>query len=322
MSVKKASTSKAPESDPNEQIILSIAAAAGTKGCFDEDIVKTLPNLPGEQRVACINRLIAKRLLDVYQIGNKIAYKARTPDSDPADLKGADNEEKIVYEIVKEAGNKGIWMRDIRLKSNLQPTVLNKILKSLENKKIIKAVKSVTAYKKKVYMLFELEPDSTLTGGSWYSDQDFESEFVDVLNQQCYRYLIEIKQKYEMDPSNVKKGPVAFYNQISVHPKQVCKFISDLGISKIPLSEEDIKTILDTLLYDGKVERRVTLNGDYTYRAVNSIVDSPGLVSLPCGVCPVIKECNDNGVVSPFMCPYLTTWGKKSLVKMQAPEDF
>ena len=38
-------------------------------------------------------------------------------------------------------------------------------------------------------MLFSLEPDITVTGGAWYSDQDFESEFVEVLNQQCYKFL-------------------------------------------------------------------------------------------------------------------------------------
>lgn len=88
--------------------------------------------------------LYVQRLLDIYQVGGKLAYKTKTQDtSEPSDLKGADNEEKIVYGLIKEAGNKGIWMRDIRFKSNLQPTVLNKILKSFENKKIIKAVKSV-----------------------------------------------------------------------------------------------------------------------------------------------------------------------------------
>ena len=38
-------------------------------------------------------------------------------------------------------------------------------------------------------MLYNLEPDSSVTGGAWYSDQDFESEFVDVLNQQCFKFL-------------------------------------------------------------------------------------------------------------------------------------
>jgi len=38
-------------------------------------------------------------------------------------------------------------------------------------------------------MLYNLEPDRSVTGGAWYSDQDFESEFVEVLNQQCFKYL-------------------------------------------------------------------------------------------------------------------------------------
>ena len=37
----------------------------------------------------------------------------------------------------------GIWIRDIRFKSNIQLTQVNKILKNLESKKLIKAVKSV-----------------------------------------------------------------------------------------------------------------------------------------------------------------------------------
>lgn len=57
--------------------------------------------------------------------------------------KDADNEEKVVYGIVEEGGNKGIWIRDIRMKSNLNMIQLNKILKNLETKKLIKAVKSV-----------------------------------------------------------------------------------------------------------------------------------------------------------------------------------
>lgn len=38
-------------------------------------------------------------------------------------------------------------------------------------------------------MLYNLEPDRTITGGAWYSGPDFESEFVEVLNQQCFKFL-------------------------------------------------------------------------------------------------------------------------------------
>ena len=38
------------------------------------------------------------------------------------------------------------------------------MLKSLESKKLIKSVKCVNATKKKVYMLYDLEPDRSVTG--------------------------------------------------------------------------------------------------------------------------------------------------------------
>jgi DNA-directed RNA polymerase III subunit RPC6 len=79
----------------------------------------------------------------LFNQGGTLLYKLKDP-STAQKVKGGDNEEKIVYNIIVEAGNKGIWIRDIRFKSNLIPTQLNKILKILENKKLIKAVKSVS----------------------------------------------------------------------------------------------------------------------------------------------------------------------------------
>jgi len=67
--------------------------------------------------------------------------------------------------------------------------MLNKVLKILESKKLVKSVKAVGASRKKMYMLFELEPDSEVSGGVFYADQEFDMQFVDLLNQQCVKYL-------------------------------------------------------------------------------------------------------------------------------------
>jgi hypothetical protein len=85
------------------------------------------------------------------------------------------------------------------------------------------------ASKKKVYMLYDLEPDRSVTGGAWYCDQDFEAEFVDVLNQQCYRFL---QQKLEAT-KDCKGGPIAAQNSSYASSKDVWKYISELGISKV-----------------------------------------------------------------------------------------
>lgn len=285
-----------------EHKIIALAKASA-KGISDKDIQKEIPDLKPEQRASIINKLLAQGFFDLFNQGGTLLYKLKDP-STAQKVKGADNEEKIVYSIIEEAGNKGIWIRDIRFKSNLILTQLNKILKILENKKLIKAVKSVSASKKKVYMLYNLEPDRSVTGGAWYCDQDFEAEFVDVLNQQCYRFL---QQKLD-GTKDCKGGPIAARNISYASSKDVWKYISELGISKVQLSVEDMETILDTLLYDGKVERSVAMDGSHLYRAVESLLPAPGIVRIPCGVCPVFRYCSDVGAVNPKKCVYMKEW--------------
>lgn len=60
---------------------------------------------------------------------------------------------------------------------------------------------------------------------------------------------------------------------------------------------EDIETILNTLIYDGKVEMTIIAAKEGTvgcvdgqmklYRGVNAIIQPTGLVKTPCGLCPV-----------------------------------
>lgn len=200
-----------------------------TAGLSNSDINTLLPNISAEQGVAAINRLVQQGLLEILKSkNNELIYRLK--DQTKAALpRGADNEEKIVYSIIEEGSNKGIWIRDIRVKSNLIMTQLNKILKNLENKKLIKAVKSVNASKKKVYMLYNLDPDRSVTGGAWYQDQDFETEFVDVLNQQSLRFL----QLRKNAAKSMNEGPLAAMKLSCCSVKDVHKFISDLGISKV-----------------------------------------------------------------------------------------
>lgn len=114
-----------------------------SNGLSNEDLVALMPNVSAEQRVGAINKLLQQGLLEILTKNNSLLYRLKDPNKKTAIPKGADNEEKIVYSIIEEGSNTGIWIRDIRVKSNLIMTQLNKILKNLENKKLIKAVKSV-----------------------------------------------------------------------------------------------------------------------------------------------------------------------------------
>lgn len=283
---------------------LMAMARTKTSGFSNDDIKTNLAAVPPEIRVLAINKLIQQEMLDILKKGEALIYRLKDPakkSSAPMDM---DNEERIIYNIIEEGGNTGIWIRDIRGKSNLIMTQLNKILKNLETRKLIKAVKSVNASKKKVYMLYNLEPDRSITGGAWYQDSDFEAEFVDVLNQQCLRFL----QMRRESAKKLKEGPIAVQMKALCTVTEVHEFISELGISKIKLDEEDLETILKTVVYDGKAQRVLQADGTYLYKSVDCLLPPEGLVQTPCGICPVISNCSDVGSIKPKTCAYMTEW--------------
>lgn len=124
-------------------------------GANNEDLEKSLPDITAAVRVEGLNKLLKQGSIEILKKGDKLFYRAKDPKKS-ALPKDADNEEKIVYGIIEEGGSKGIWIRDIRIQSNLNMTQLNKILKNLETKKLIKAVKSVNVSQCKNEIFFSI----------------------------------------------------------------------------------------------------------------------------------------------------------------------
>lgn len=152
-----------------EQRILELCARFPKEGVSDQTLQQQLPQINAQQRLAALNRLLSLGRLDLLK-SSQLGIVYRLKDNvDPTQLgsgtSGNNNQsenmdEKLIYTLIKEAGNKGIWIRDISTKTNVRSVALNKALKNLESKKLIKSVQSVGATsKKKVYMLIELEPD-------------------------------------------------------------------------------------------------------------------------------------------------------------------
>lgn len=79
-------------------------------------------------------------------------------------------------------------------------------------------------------MLYNLEPHRSVTGGAWYQDQDFEAEFVDILNQQSLQFL----QRKRADAlKNAQGGPLSGLKLACCSVQDVHTFITNLGISKV-----------------------------------------------------------------------------------------
>ena len=187
------------------------------------DLQAKLPDVPLQILALAINGLLQLCKIQMYKVKEssgalKIAYKALSQD-ETARWKNLSVEELLVYQLIRDSGNQGIWTRDLKLKSGLQQPQVAKFLKGLENRKLIKSIKSVKNKNRKVYMIFELEPSATVTGGAWYTDNELDNEYIDVLRDACLQF--------------VRKRRRATVAEIS-------QFIREKKLSKVELGEEEV----------------------------------------------------------------------------------
>lgn len=99
-------------------------------------------------------------------------------------------EEQVVYNTIRASGNEGIWTKHLKAKTNLHEGVIKRSLRALEQKALVKAIKSVKHSTRKLYMLMELTPSVEVTGGPWFTDQELDVDFVEQLTNQCYKYIL------------------------------------------------------------------------------------------------------------------------------------
>ena len=259
-------------------------------------------------------------------------YQAKAPEEGQK-FKGLGAEEVLVYQAIDGAGDVGIWTRDLRARTNLQQPAVTRILKALEARHLVQAVRSVANGNRKVYMRAGLEPAREVTGGAWYTGAEFDGAFAAGLQSAVGRI-------------------VARAGEGGASVRQVAAEVAGLGLARVALREDDIGTVLAALAHDGAVERVVPSRaaaalaaaaaaggggggragkqgggllplsaaaaagggGGAVYREdrarargrpprASALADG-----LPCGVCPVAGECTDGGAVSPATCVYFTQW--------------
>ena len=284
------------------------------EGIPDVDLAAKISHIPVTDRAVAINRLLSQRKLQIFKDGDALVYKEVKQD-EAVKFKGLSSEDLLVYQIIQQSGNTGIWTKELKQKSNLPQTQIGKIFKSLEARKLIKAVKHVAQQNRKVYMLYELEPSREITGGAWYTEHEYDAEFIHVLREQCVKFILA-------------RGKVTL--------EDVCDFVKQTKLSHVELGQEEVLQIVNTLVYDGKVDAHEELELDkerdpddpagehggdddddldymenviVVYRPASlPIPESSAFTAVPCGVCPVFQECAPGGLVSPETCQYMKDW--------------
>lgn len=107
------STESSNNSEGDSESRLLELARLKPEGISNKDLKENMPDVPLSDLTGIINKLLKNGTLELFRTKDDLLYKFKDPSKKTA-VKGSDNEEKVVYKIIEEAGNKGIWIRDIR----------------------------------------------------------------------------------------------------------------------------------------------------------------------------------------------------------------
>ncbi|GMI03581.1 hypothetical protein TrLO_g5553 [Triparma laevis f. longispina] len=231
MPTTTSNSTKNPSTSTLKSSFLKILSNSGSTGSTQDEIQSQNSYLTPSLITQFVNSLT----------GNTIELFIRKKDgkSEPcfvlkkqSQSGGLSKEEEFVYQMISKSGNLGIWTKDIKLSSGLPSQTLTKIYKTLTSKGLIKPFKSVASKTKTLYMLEGIEPAKELTGGPWYTEQEFDFEFISELRS-FVLMLIRSTPKIDL--------------------QTITKIVEESKISKIKLAESDVKQLVRTLELDKKI---------------------------------------------------------------------
>ena len=133
-----------------------------------------------------------------------VVYRAKKELKIPTNV---EPNEEAVYRLIAESATMGIWRRDIDHQIPIEKKDLTKLLNSLIKRSIIKKVGTSV---KNRYMLAELQPDRSITGGAFYEGERFDKELVEVGQKKTSATLVAAvrsaiaSNSYSGNPRNIK----------------------------------------------------------------------------------------------------------------------
>jgi DNA-directed RNA polymerase III subunit RPC6 len=203
--------------------------------------------------VPIINDLVQQSRLVMSRVGDELFYNLVSNEL-ANKFSGLDVSARMVYQVIERAGNMGIWTKDVRNQTNIQQQALGKIFKALETRRLIKPVKSVAAKAKKLYMAYHLTPAKELTGGPWYTELEFDHEFINEMRKFLMQCVRRINTGLGVTIAEIKEKMV------------------QANISRVELSWEDVHQLMQTLAFDQLIDQvSVNSNGEALFIAARRV---------------------------------------------------
>lgn len=236
---------------PLERQIHGAALAAPEHTLTGDELAAQFAHTQIEEQLLAINGLLKKNLFTAQKGPRGIQYVAVSKGE--ASLLGSmDANELIIYNHIKEARNEGIWTKLIKARTNLHQTVMTRCLRLLEQKQLVKAVKSVKFPTRKIYMLYDLTPSIELSGGPWYTDNELDTGFIHELSMACLRFIQS--KTWPRDGHSSALYPASHTHEFPT-AHQVHRYLRQARLTDTELEPEHVVALLDLLIYDQQIEK-------------------------------------------------------------------
>ncbi|KAH7925350.1 hypothetical protein BV22DRAFT_1011407 [Leucogyrophana mollusca] len=241
---------------PEELKLHQAALANNDKILTSKEAEKILPD--ASARTAAVNHLLGTGLLKVLSnSAGVISFRAVTKKEMDV-KKDMSGEEAMVLSHIQASANEGIWTKHLKAKTELHQTVIDRCLKSLVQKQLVKSIKAVRHPTRKIYMLAHLEPSVELTGGPWYTDNELDTEFIKLLSTACLHYIRD-RSFPKQSSKRAKQTQQRLYapSAAPAYPsaQQIQHFLSKSKITETQLGVEHVEMLLKVLELDGEIEK-------------------------------------------------------------------
>lgn len=204
-----------------------------------------------------VQELMTSKYVKLVKIDGDLRFQAVSL-SEASKITSMSDDEAMIYSYIEASGREGIWTKTIKAKTNLHQHIVARCLKSLENQRYIKSIKSVKHPTRKIYMLYNLQPSIEVTGGPWFTDSELDTEFIDSLISVIWRFVASKTFPTAFQPPSPNVNPIqAMYptnNMRHVTLNEILDFISSNNISNVDLAINDIRALTELLIYDDKLE--------------------------------------------------------------------
>ncbi|KIJ63679.1 hypothetical protein HYDPIDRAFT_29469 [Hydnomerulius pinastri MD-312] len=233
-----------------DELKLHQAALAGNDKAKAE---KLIPD--GPTRTAAINFLLGAGMFKVMTSSGGVSAFRAVMKKEMDVKKDMSGEEAMVLSHIQASG---IWTKHLKAKTELHQTVIDRCLKSLVQKQLVKSIKAVRHPTRKIYMLAHLDPSVELTGGPWYTDNELDTEFIKLLSTACLHYIRD-RSFPKQSGKRASQNQQRFY-AIGAAPsypsaQQIQHFLSKSKITETELGVEHVEMLLRVLELDGEVEK-------------------------------------------------------------------